>query len=250
MTEVFFYHLQSRPLEAALPQLLEKCVERGWRCTVQATSPEQIEALDQLLWTYDEASFLPHGTDRQPDSGRQPILLTASESRSERGDGAILHRQRLGAGPVSLRARDSFVRRQRFRSARTCPDGLAGGTRRGPRGGVLAAGAGRALAAALNRAGWRQPPPQSAMGRKRALALSLDSPRFSATLLSSGRSARRGVKIVSQWQHFVAEWAKRALSGHFRFAPPGCFEQYHRGCRALRRVLTSENPTLVQFGGE
>ncbi|ADH88418.1 DNA polymerase III chi subunit HolC [Ancylobacter novellus DSM 506] len=80
MTEVFFYHLQSRPLEAALPQLLEKCLERGWRCTVQSSSPERIEALDQLLWTYDEASFLPHGTDRQPDSGRQPILLTTSES--------------------------------------------------------------------------------------------------------------------------------------------------------------------------
>ena len=80
MTEVFFYHLQSRPLEAALPQLLEKCLERGWRCAVQSTSSERVDALDQLLWTYDEASFLPHGTDRQPEPGRQPILLTTSES--------------------------------------------------------------------------------------------------------------------------------------------------------------------------
>ena len=80
MSEVFFYHLQSRPLDAALPQLLEKCLERGWRCAVQATSPERVEALDTLLWTYDESSFLPHGTDRQAEPARQPILLTTDES--------------------------------------------------------------------------------------------------------------------------------------------------------------------------
>ncbi len=80
MAEVFFYHLQGRPLEAALPQLLEKCRERGWRCVVQASSPERIDALDQLLWTYDDASFLPHGTDRQPEPARQPILLTTGDA--------------------------------------------------------------------------------------------------------------------------------------------------------------------------
>jgi len=80
MTEVFFYHLQGRPLESALPLLLEKCLERGWRCVVQASTDERVEALDQLLWTYDDASFLAHGTDRQPEPGRQPILLTTGDS--------------------------------------------------------------------------------------------------------------------------------------------------------------------------
>ncbi|MBS9477938.1 DNA polymerase III subunit chi [Ancylobacter radicis] len=80
MTEVFFYHLQGRPLEAALPQLLEKCLERGWRCVVQASSPERVDSLDQLLWTYDDAAFLPHGTDRQGEPARQPILLTTDDA--------------------------------------------------------------------------------------------------------------------------------------------------------------------------
>lgn len=80
MTEVFFYHLQRQPLERVLPQLLEKCLERGWRCVVQASSQERIEALDQHLWTYDDASFLPHGTDREPDATDQPVLLTTSEA--------------------------------------------------------------------------------------------------------------------------------------------------------------------------
>ena len=37
MTEVLFYHLQRQPLEAVLPTLLEKSLERGWRALVRAT---------------------------------------------------------------------------------------------------------------------------------------------------------------------------------------------------------------------
>lgn len=79
MTEVHFYHLQRQPLERALPVLIEKCIERGWRCVVQAASPERIDALDQLLWTYREDSFLAHGTDREDNVNEQPVLLTTRE---------------------------------------------------------------------------------------------------------------------------------------------------------------------------
>jgi DNA polymerase-3 subunit chi len=35
MTEVLFYHLTESKLEDALPPLLDKSVERGWRVAVQ-----------------------------------------------------------------------------------------------------------------------------------------------------------------------------------------------------------------------
>ena len=35
MTEVWFYHLQRRPLEQVLPNLLERSLEKGWRAVVQ-----------------------------------------------------------------------------------------------------------------------------------------------------------------------------------------------------------------------
>jgi len=76
MAEVVFYHLQGRSLEAALPALIEKSLERGWRVAVQASSNERLEALDQHLWTYRDDSFLPHGTDREGDPAAQPVLLT------------------------------------------------------------------------------------------------------------------------------------------------------------------------------
>ncbi len=78
MTEVLFYHLERRPLESVLPVLLEKSLERGWRVVVEAGSEERVEALDRLLWTYSEASFLPHGTAADGNADRQPIWLTAA----------------------------------------------------------------------------------------------------------------------------------------------------------------------------
>ena len=76
MTEILFYHLQRQPLEKVLPSLLEKSLERGWQAAIQAVSAERLQVLDDGLWTYTEESFLPHGTDREPDAGTQPIVLT------------------------------------------------------------------------------------------------------------------------------------------------------------------------------
>ena len=79
MTEVLFYHLQRQPLERVLPSLLERCLERGWRVVVQASSDERVEALDAQLWTYRDDGFLPHGTAREGEAVAQPILLTSSD---------------------------------------------------------------------------------------------------------------------------------------------------------------------------
>jgi DNA polymerase-3 subunit chi len=77
-TEIWFYHLEHRSLEEVLPNLLERSLERGWRAAVQAASEERVEALDTLLWTFSEESFLAHGTARDGDPAMHPIYLTAS----------------------------------------------------------------------------------------------------------------------------------------------------------------------------
>ena len=77
MTEIWFYHLQRQPLEIVLPQLLEKALAKGWRVAIQAKSQERIDALDSWLWTYSEASFLPHGRASDGDCEIQPVYLTA-----------------------------------------------------------------------------------------------------------------------------------------------------------------------------
>ena len=76
MTEVYFYHLERQPLERVLPRILERSLERGWRCVVRAGSPERVEAISTLLWTYSEESFLPHGSKADGAAASQPVWLT------------------------------------------------------------------------------------------------------------------------------------------------------------------------------
>ncbi|MBN9062263.1 MAG: DNA polymerase III subunit chi [Rhizobiales bacterium 65-9] len=76
MTEVLFYHLERQPLEAVLPKLLERSLDRGWKVVVQAVTRERVDALDSLLWTYDDQSFLPHAADSENDIGDEAIVLT------------------------------------------------------------------------------------------------------------------------------------------------------------------------------
>ncbi len=63
MPEIWFYQLQRRTLDQVLPNLIERTIQRGWRSVVQAKTPERLAALDALLWTYAEDSFLPHGSE-------------------------------------------------------------------------------------------------------------------------------------------------------------------------------------------
>lgn len=76
MAEVLFYHLETRPLEAVIPLLLEKTLERGWRAVVEVGSRERAEALDAHLWTYRDDSFLAHGLAGEETDAHQPILIT------------------------------------------------------------------------------------------------------------------------------------------------------------------------------
>lgn len=87
MTEVGFYHLVATTLERALPRLLERALVEGHRVVVHAASEERVSHLDVLLWTYNEASFLPHGSARDGNAARQPICLT---DRDENPNGATM----------------------------------------------------------------------------------------------------------------------------------------------------------------
>jgi DNA polymerase-3 subunit chi len=76
MSEVYFYHLTQRPLEAVLPVLLERVLARGGRAVVRGRDPERMAWLDQKLWLGSDDGFLPHGLAGGAHEARQPVLLT------------------------------------------------------------------------------------------------------------------------------------------------------------------------------
>jgi len=84
MPEIRFYHLERTSLDAALPKLLERCLERDWRAVVLAGSPERAEALNGHLWTYNDRAFLPHGSEEDGYAEHQPVWLTARDENPNR----------------------------------------------------------------------------------------------------------------------------------------------------------------------
>jgi DNA polymerase III subunit chi len=74
--EIRFHHLERRRVDQALPALLERAYQEGQRVLVRAPSREIVEALNGRLWTFDDASFLPHGAAGDGDPLSQPIYLT------------------------------------------------------------------------------------------------------------------------------------------------------------------------------
>lgn len=86
-TDIKFYHLTRQPLEVALPMLVGKAWEQRIPTVIRASDEARVRSLDTLLWTYDDESFLPHGTARSPTPEALPVYLTAG---SEVPNGATL----------------------------------------------------------------------------------------------------------------------------------------------------------------
>jgi len=86
MTEVLFYHLERRTLEDVLPGLVERTLERNWRALIRCESADRAVALDNLLWTYDEQSFLPHAQAGDGEPSRQPVLVSAEDDNANGAD--------------------------------------------------------------------------------------------------------------------------------------------------------------------
>lgn len=107
MTDVWFYHLERQPLDHVLSILLQRTLDRGWRACVEASSAERVAALDEALWTYDDASFLPHGIAGEGNPAEQPILLT---DRPHNPNGATIRFLVDGADPLAALAESEYER--------------------------------------------------------------------------------------------------------------------------------------------
>jgi DNA polymerase-3 subunit chi len=95
MTEILFYHLERRSLDEALPGLVEKTLERGWRALIKADNAERADAIDTRLWTYNDG-FLPHAQQGDGEASRQPVLITVEEGNPNRADVLFL----IGGAPA------------------------------------------------------------------------------------------------------------------------------------------------------
>jgi len=84
MTDIAFYHLERSSLDIALPKLLEKTREAEKRALVLARTEAQVEALADLLWSYDADAWLPHGSIKDGFADQQPIWLSIVDENANK----------------------------------------------------------------------------------------------------------------------------------------------------------------------
>jgi DNA polymerase IIIc chi subunit len=95
VSDVYFYHLTRSALDAALRQLLERALGRGWRVVVRGQDAARLDWLDEKLWLQPDAGFLPHGraggagprSVARPDQGRncRAILVGGKRLLGQKG---------------------------------------------------------------------------------------------------------------------------------------------------------------------
>lgn len=82
MAAINFYHTTGdtpAALDSILPPLLEKVLASHQQALVICPTESRTHRLDETLWTFAEASFLPHATCDAKFPEAQPILLTHTE---------------------------------------------------------------------------------------------------------------------------------------------------------------------------
>ena len=78
MTQVDFYILQdTQPDAQALLtcRLTEKAFKQGHQVYINTESGQQLKKLDDMLWTFRDSSFLPHGLYKANADSDHPVLL-------------------------------------------------------------------------------------------------------------------------------------------------------------------------------
>jgi DNA polymerase-3 subunit chi len=81
-TKVDFYVLAATDQRSRLTtacRLVEKAYEKGLRVAVRTSAPAETAEIDDMMWTFSDRSFVPHGVwPADPDfAAATPVLITS-----------------------------------------------------------------------------------------------------------------------------------------------------------------------------
>ncbi len=78
MTQVDFYILQENNTanrEQFACRVVEKAYRLGYQVYIHTHDPQQATRVDNLLWTFNQGSFIPHGVEGDPVSTDAPVVI-------------------------------------------------------------------------------------------------------------------------------------------------------------------------------
>ncbi|HMM78256.1 MAG TPA: DNA polymerase III subunit chi [Gammaproteobacteria bacterium] len=81
MTHIDFHVLTTqgrRQHDVYVCQLVQQAYRDGRRVHIHCLDEDMVTALDDLLWTFSDTSFVPHAPAGSADAAAAPVLLAAS----------------------------------------------------------------------------------------------------------------------------------------------------------------------------
>lgn len=87
--QIDFYHLQKTAKDTVLITLVEKSIAIGKRIFIKART-ENINHIDELLWSYKDDSWVPHGAFGNGFEDKQPILIGDTVNHANQAEYLIL----------------------------------------------------------------------------------------------------------------------------------------------------------------
>lgn len=79
MSKITFYQVMNDEVIKASCIILEKCYKNDLKTFVHAGNEEIKKILNKNLWTFAQKSFIPHGSDEDPDPSMQPIYISCKD---------------------------------------------------------------------------------------------------------------------------------------------------------------------------
>lgn len=76
MSELRIYHLTVQSVKDGLPGLITTALGRDLRCHIYVPDALMAEDICDHLWTYQQDSFVPHGTKKDGFESHQPVWIS------------------------------------------------------------------------------------------------------------------------------------------------------------------------------
>lgn len=103
-TRVRFYHNTREPLALAR-ELIASAVASGRKVAVRLADAASLRRLDQMLWTLDPLSFIPHVTTGSALAAETPVVLASMEGTASWPHEDLLFNLAADADPACIRFR-------------------------------------------------------------------------------------------------------------------------------------------------
>lgn len=79
MSKITFYQVMNGEIIKSSCMILEKCFKNRLKTFVQTGDEETKKILNKSLWTFAQKSFIPHGSDEDPEADKHPIYISDND---------------------------------------------------------------------------------------------------------------------------------------------------------------------------